>query len=268
MYFLFSAKLLPVWAILVCSSLAKFKHMVPPYYPHPTDCSKYVLRDWNVEVIFDCQTGLHWNDGKKTCDYPWRAGCSAQLQAMVMPTEYYIKCPDEVNIAIPVYMPHIEKSKFFMCSASELMEFSCDPDCVFNIQMIRCECFQGVRTSPALPTITTQVNTRTTPLMPGNCPSVIEPKNPVFYPHSNCDMFYVCTLKGLVETRCHDGFHWSATRSRCERPWDAGCINMGSISAETSTISVRTTSNSNDDVIAEDTNEEPTSSDDLTTTDT
>lgn len=229
-----AARLLLLLALLVSSTLGQFQHLKIPYQPHPTDCSKYVVRDWNRVVIFDCQTGLHWNDAKKTCDDPRESGCTAKLGAITVSLEYYMICP---GVSV-VYIVLTDKSKFYMCAAHQLLELSCDPDCYFNIHTGRCECssLHGLPTAP-----TTPKYIRTSASQPGDCPPIIDPKHPVFFPHSNCEMVYACRSKGMVEARCNDGFHWNAIRNRCEPPWDAGCVDRGA-PENTTSAAVATTS--------------------------
>ncbi|XP_062549912.1 uncharacterized protein LOC134214590 [Armigeres subalbatus] len=230
------AWLLPLLA-LSSISLAKFNDLVIPYHPHPTNCSKYVLRDWSVEVIFDCQTGLFWNDAKKTCDYPWRSGCTTQSEALVVPSNlYFIKCPILIDSAYPVYLVHADISKYYMCTPSELLEFSCESRCSFNTRTKRCECLKNAENYPIIQNRPVQGSS-----IFKECPATIDPNNPIFMPHENCTKFIVCTAKGPMVTNCNDGFHWSVVTNRCERPWDAGCIEINTISTTTVTTQSPTT---------------------------
>lgn len=45
------------------------------YGPHPTDCDKYLQCLHGRYGARECSDGLHWNEDKESCDFPWKAGC-------------------------------------------------------------------------------------------------------------------------------------------------------------------------------------------------
>ncbi|KAJ8980547.1 hypothetical protein NQ317_001054 [Molorchus minor] len=46
------------------------------FAPLPGDCSQYLHCLWGKYEIFKCASGLHWNNERKTCDWPATAKCS------------------------------------------------------------------------------------------------------------------------------------------------------------------------------------------------
>ena len=45
------------------------------FYPHPTDCNKFLHCQNGIAFLKCCPADLHWNVELETCDFPTNAGC-------------------------------------------------------------------------------------------------------------------------------------------------------------------------------------------------
>ncbi|XP_058462832.1 probable chitinase 10 [Malaya genurostris] len=54
-------------------------------YPHPTDCSKFLMCNWGKLVVKDCPPRLLWNDAKKYCDWSWNVECGQSSSSTANP---------------------------------------------------------------------------------------------------------------------------------------------------------------------------------------
>ncbi|XP_065088006.1 peritrophin-1-like [Ochlerotatus camptorhynchus] len=153
-------------------------------------------------------------------------------------------CPPQNGPGEAIHLQHpADCAKFVTCDWGVEVVRDCAPGTLWNDAVKTCDHTRNVKcntettimpTSPTRsfrtrpPIVRTTVTSTTTPtthqLTNGGCPSVVDRNNPVFLPHLDCTRFYVCTLKGPVEFRCNEGFHWSIKTNHCERPWQAWCV--------------------------------------------
>ncbi|XP_018007651.1 endochitinase-like [Hyalella azteca] len=49
--------------------------------PHPRDCTKFFLCSNLVPYEMNCPAKLHYSEGRRRCDYPAEAGCTAHPTA-------------------------------------------------------------------------------------------------------------------------------------------------------------------------------------------
>ncbi|XP_018374706.1 PREDICTED: peritrophin-1-like [Trachymyrmex cornetzi] len=48
------------------------------FIPHPTNCNHYFVCDYGRPIVMKCPEDLHFNPEKQVCDFPFKAGCTAQ----------------------------------------------------------------------------------------------------------------------------------------------------------------------------------------------
>ncbi|KAH3863080.1 chitotriosidase-1-like isoform X2 [Dreissena polymorpha] len=48
------------------------------YYPHPTDCSRYIRCVWGVAHVHQCAAGLLWSQQRQYCDWASNVECNTQ----------------------------------------------------------------------------------------------------------------------------------------------------------------------------------------------
>lgn len=226
------------------------------HFPHPTNCAKFVVCNWGQPMEHDCPAGTLWNDLVKTCDHARNVQCGRGLVQSTFvagnhPRNHHNpNCPRVTATHRPIYAPHQDCTKYYLCTAAGAQEMACSPGSNWNINTNRCERSDSmgshVHTPPPPAPPTTASPPTTTPEPPlSGCPKTIEPNKPVYLPHSDCSMFYMCTSKGPKELHCISGYHWSVSSNSCEFPWDAGCIDInGSPSPITTTTTTTTTTTS------------------------
>lgn len=154
-------------------------------------------------------------------------------------------CPPQNGPGGAIHFSHATNcAKFVTCDWGKEVIRNCAPGTLWNdfvktcdhprnVQCnavatdIRTSSMRPYRTIPPMTPTTTVAYSTIPPRQPstnGTCPSVVDPKNPVFMPHFDCARFYVCTAKGPVELQCNEGYHWSIKTNHCERPWEAWCV--------------------------------------------
>ncbi|XP_035904410.1 peritrophin-1-like [Anopheles stephensi] len=89
----------------------------PVLLPHPTDCEKFLICSHGNAVVSKCPPGLHWNDGKKLCDYPSLAQCLVgEAGSTSQPLQPSENCPAEYDPDHMVYTPHeTDCTKYYIC---------------------------------------------------------------------------------------------------------------------------------------------------------
>lgn len=225
------------------------------HFPHPTNCAKFVVCNWGQPTVHDCPAGTLWNDFVKTCDHARNVKCRRPLvhnTAVVVGNHRNPNCPRVIDLHRPVYVPHHDCTKFYLCTAAGPREMACDSGYNWNKNTKRCEwpgstgviptSFVRTPPPPPAPVLTTTKPSTTTPEMPrSGCPTTIAPNKPVYLPHPDCSMFYMCTSKGPKELHCISGYHWSVSTNSCEFPWDAGCIDINASPSSSTTTAAAST---------------------------
>ncbi|PSN32382.1 hypothetical protein C0J52_24588 [Blattella germanica] len=159
------------------------------FFPHANDCHWFFHCSNGVPYCKVCPANLHWNQALETCDYPERAGCTANGAETT-------KIPDPQTTAAP------ETPK---------------------PTTARPETPKPTTEKPAPPE-STPVPSNDCPA--GTVPScpVPDPDFSVFFPHENdCQWFYHCSNGVAYCKVCPDGLHWNPVLDTCDWPENAGC---------------------------------------------
>lgn len=267
----------------------------PIHYPHPTECSKFLTCSWGSLVEQNCPEGHLWNDLMKYCDYPENVDCigmstppthtstssneettTAELQSSTTtlttvpaPSD---RCPEVYDPYQQVYFPHVDCSKYYICTAEgNKLEQNCPAGLHWSQSFGYCdwpevaECVSSPETSsnssatvpttaPSNPSTATseEFNKSTSLSTPtGKCPQQFDP-NHQFAAHEDCTKFYVCVWIGnsydAYEIVCPAGLHWNTAESQCDYPELAGCDSntVTSLTSSTHTTPTTTTEASNE----------------------
>lgn len=217
------------------------------YHPHPTDCSKFLTCNWGALIEQQCPSGTHWNDAIKSCDFSANVNCelhpassTPSPSSTAAAASVAGKCPNEFDPSHGVFLPHVDCSKFYICTQQGAVEQSCPSGLHWNQNVDVCDwpqvagCTAGtgnpLTTTTELPltvvptTTTSEAALETNSAPDGKCPEVYDPNNEVFLPHADCTKYYQCTLNGRpVEMSCPPGLHWNANANWCDWPAQAGC---------------------------------------------
>lgn len=211
---------------LVCPE--QFDPQNPTFFPQP-DCTKYYVCNWQTVVERNCPEGLHWNQQASYCDYPQQAGCvggpavSSTTPSVPTTAKPVERCSEEYNPdQEPSYLPHEDCTKYYICSwEGAAIEQDCPAGlhwsqvnryCDFPEQA---ECTPVVSPSTAAPSSTTPSSA---------CPEVYDPSHQVYFPHTDCTKYYICTFEGAkLEQNCPTGLHWSEVNNYCDHPDRAQC---------------------------------------------
>jgi hypothetical protein len=169
--------------------------------------------------------------------------------------------PDPLNYT--VHLPHeTDCTKFYKCDNGQKVEFDCPDGLHFNKELEVCDWPQDAgcedvnppsTASPSpTPSITPQpIPTKTPNPSPTPSPEP-EPTRPpgwdpecpwpdplnytVHLPHeTDCTKFYKCDNGGKVEFDCPDGLHFNKELQVCDWPQDAGCEDVSTEPAPTTT---------------------------------
>ncbi|EAT46328.1 AAEL002466-PA [Aedes aegypti] len=151
-------------------------------------------------------------------------------QDLALASPLLIKCPSVISSNHPVYLPHVNKHMYYLCSEVGLLELFCGEGCTFNTQQKSCECPKQVQSNR-------YIHTTTFPEETGKCPRPTDSSKPIYLSHRNCAKYYHCTPNGAVEMNCTDGFYWSVEANRCDRPWHARCAGSGTSGSKSSLAS-------------------------------
>lgn len=213
------------------------------YHPHPTDCSKFLICNWGELIEQQCALGTYWNDAIKACDFPTNVNCGSQpVSSTPAAISVAGKCPEEFDPSHEAFLPHVDCSKFYICTQQGAVEQSCPPGLHWNQNVNVCDwpqvagCTAGTAsplttttelrstTTTNAPTTTTSEVLTTNPAPVGKCPEVYDPNDEVFLPHADCTKYYLCTWNGRpVEQSCPPGLDWNANANQCDWPAQAGC---------------------------------------------
>ncbi|XP_065087957.1 probable chitinase 10 [Ochlerotatus camptorhynchus] len=185
------------------------------YFPHPTDCSKFLTCHWGNLVELCCPSGTFWNDDIRACDLQGNVICTPQPE----PTTA------ELTTAEPT---------------------TAEPT---TAEPTTAEPTTAEPTTAGPVTTTTELDTTTStmaapPTHPSEqCPDSYDPNNEVFVPHADCTKYYICTWGGVaVEQKCPPNLHWNQNLSYCDYPAQAGCSSASPTPQPTSEPVTSTTS--------------------------
>lgn len=203
------------------------------YHHHPSDCSKFLTCNSGALIEQQCPTGTYWNDVIKACDFPENVNCSLLPPVSSAVAE---KCPEEYDPSNDVFLPHVDCSKFYVCTQEGAVEQNCPPGLHWSQNGNVCDwpqvadCSAGtdnpLTTATDHPSTTRpSVASSTTKSAPvGKCPEEYDPNDEVFLPHADCTKYYLCTWNGRpVEQSCPPGLDWNANANRCDWPAQAEC---------------------------------------------
>ncbi|XP_065087982.1 peritrophin-1-like [Ochlerotatus camptorhynchus] len=210
------------------------------YHPHPTDCSKFFTCNWGAVIEQQCPPGTYWNDAIKACDFEANVNCELQPASSTPSSSSTAaavsvagKCPEEYDPSHEIFLPHVDCSKFYICTQHGAVEQSCPSGLHWNQNANVCDwpqaagCTAGTinpltTTTELPPAISTTSAAPSTPV--GKCPEVYDPNDEVFLPHADCTKYYLCTWNGRPEEQsCPPGLHWNASANQCDWPALAGC---------------------------------------------
>ncbi|XP_055533998.1 peritrophin-1-like [Wyeomyia smithii] len=128
------------------------------HFPHPTDCSKFLTCNWGSLVEQRCPDPLLWNDDKKYCDHAFNVNCdglvtttkAAVTGTAVAPGSTSAttstnapngnKCPETHDPDQPIFLPHTDCNKFYICSWGGVsLELKCPPGLHWNVNQNYCD---------------------------------------------------------------------------------------------------------------------------------
>lgn len=202
------------------------------YHHHPSDCSKFLTCKSGALIEKQCPPETYWNDAIKACDFPENVNCGPLPPVSSTVAE---KCPEEYDPSNDIFVPHVDCSKFYICTQEGAVEKNCPPGLHWNQNANVCDWPQNAgcsaTTGNPLTTTTEQpltskpsVGSTTNSAPDGKCPEEYDPNNEVFLPHADCTKYYLCTWNGRpVEQSCPPGLDWNAYANRCDWPAQAGC---------------------------------------------
>ncbi|XP_053687060.1 peritrophin-1-like [Sabethes cyaneus] len=233
------------------------------HFSHPTDCSKYLTCNWGTLVEQQCPSPLLWNDDRKFCDHAFNVNCGGSTATTAatstavpsQPTTVQPqstssatpsvgttsapiagKCPEKHDPDQPIFLPHSDCTKFYICSwGGAAVEKSCPLGLHWNVNQNYCDypeqagCGAGsistvsTEGTTGLVTGTTAAASSQAPY-PDECPPVYDPNHQVYFPHADCTKYYICTYEGTkLEQSCPPTLHWAQHLSYCDRPEAARC---------------------------------------------
>uniref|UniRef100_A0A1Q3FS54 Putative peritrophin-1 n=1 Tax=Culex tarsalis TaxID=7177 RepID=A0A1Q3FS54_CULTA len=124
-----------VISLLFCIKIlavSSWKASCPPWWehpaqtlhlPHPTDCGQFLTCVPGGAVPQRCPAGLHWNDRRKVCDWPWIAGCDVR----------------PVGCSFGQLLPHVDCDKYYLClDNSRKVVLYCPESLHFNADSKKC----------------------------------------------------------------------------------------------------------------------------------
>ncbi|XP_001655366.2 probable chitinase 10 [Aedes aegypti] len=202
----------------------------PVYAPHQ-DCSKFRVCTAMGTQEMQCNPGFNWNAISNRCEWSGTTAVIPNSPIHIRPTPLPTttsrpstttpgilptSCPRIIDQTKPVFLPHSECSKFYVCTLEGPIELKCKPGYHWSIRANRCELpwdagcidfnaspFSTTTPKASIPQTTTQATIKT-------CPSQVDPDGQVFLPHPDGAKMYIC-LPGIgrVELHCPVGMRWN-----------------------------------------------------------
>lgn len=234
------AQLLSLLFVITCCSASdltcpeQFDPQNPTFFPHP-DCTKYYVCNWQTLLERSCPMGLHWNHHYNYCDYPSQAGCiggpvvtppPTAAPTTAKPTD---KCPEAYNPDDqPNYLPHEDCTKYYVCSwGGAAIEQYCPAGLNWNQVNHICDYPELAGCTGVVNPSSTAAPAASSTAANEDCPAVYDPAHQVYFPHTDCTKYYICTYEGAkLEQNCPPGLHWSAADQYCDHPDRAQCKSV------------------------------------------
>lgn len=209
----------------------RFDPQNPTFLPHP-DCTKYIVCNWQNQIVMNCPAGLHWNQQASYCDFPNLAGCLADpvvppttsstpttarppSTTPAPPTTPSGSCPEVYDPSHQVYFPHAtDCTRYYICTyeGTKLIQ-SCPAGLHWSVRNNYCDYPDRAQCKIA----TTQAGVV--------CPPGGNPDVPTFLPHeSDCTKYYVCDNGHSRQMDCPAGLFWNAVETTCDNPEHSGCV--------------------------------------------
>ncbi|XP_073842048.1 tequila isoform X2 [Musca autumnalis] len=115
-------------------------------YPHPYDCTKFVMCSNGVAHIQSCGPGTAWNGAMEVCDFMDKVDCSPS-QATVTTTTTTGKQQPEINCppgAEGLFMHPYDWHKYLSCTNGYTHIMDCGPGTVFSVTRKVCDLERNV----------------------------------------------------------------------------------------------------------------------------
>jgi chitinase len=144
-------------------------------YSSGPSCEKYYVCVGGTKTLQSCGTGLHWNDGKKLCDWPNNANCQPSFDPsdpgkkhynLVIKHFSYFYCLEH-GTKRPIRLPKNcqegeyfgsdeDCSAYFICNHGQPLQFACQDGLYWNQQAKVCDWPQnaGCQLAQTVPTTT------------------------------------------------------------------------------------------------------------------
>lgn len=112
----------------------------PTFFPHEQDCERYYVCYDGLLIEHHCSEGLQWNQDAGQCEAAEEAGCDVATEVPAAVPE----CPgveegEEEELEQPVFFPHEECSKYYVCSNGTPYEMDCPEGTFWNEQETVCD---------------------------------------------------------------------------------------------------------------------------------
>uniref|UniRef100_A0A182LZU2 Chitinase n=1 Tax=Anopheles culicifacies TaxID=139723 RepID=A0A182LZU2_9DIPT len=176
------------------------------YKAHPTNCNSYyrcVLSEFKQQF---CAGGLHWNDAAKLCDWPASAKCEMDMGTPEPTTTSTTARPTRPASRRTTTTPRTTPT------TTEEM--------VTSRPTRRKTTVAANTPSPTRPTKKPVTTTK----KPANRPTETC-NNGEYYPHRNCDSFYICVNEKKVAQQCGPGLYWSQEDKSCDWEDNVNCVS-------------------------------------------
>ena len=116
------------------------------FEPHPFECNKYYMCDYQHAVVMTCPGNLVFNPLINVCDYPEEVDCGnypkpTETTTKTTTTKKHeeVKChPSEDGNAVIIPNPD-DCSKFYICVGLKPVEKTCKPGTLFNPDLSICD---------------------------------------------------------------------------------------------------------------------------------
>ncbi|XP_059216986.1 uncharacterized protein LOC106092183 isoform X3 [Stomoxys calcitrans] len=109
-------------------------------YPHPTDCTKFVMCSNGVGTVQSCGPGTAWNQAMEVCDFKEKVNCSPTGSVGVR-KQPEITCPPGFE---GLYMHPYDWHKYLSCTNGITHIMDCGPGTVFSVTRKICDLEQNV----------------------------------------------------------------------------------------------------------------------------
>ncbi|XP_037817731.1 uncharacterized protein LOC119607724 isoform X1 [Lucilia sericata] len=115
-------------------------------YPHPYDCTKFLMCANGETHIQDCGPGTAWNKAMEVCDFKDKVDCSqsggtsgystSTITTSIYNSQSQFPCPDGVEGA---YQHPYDWHKYLVCSHGQSTIMDCAPGTVFSLSRKICD---------------------------------------------------------------------------------------------------------------------------------